>query len=136
MKKSNFQMKTPYLEKIDFEINHGFVPGDEGLKINIEANVLVSEIDTNSSNVKLIVDIFKSEDEINVPFRLSVVYTGDFEWEGYSEDELNILLTQNAPAVLMSYVRALVATITSNSEYPPLHIPLMNFTEDEITEEK
>ena len=47
-----------------------------------------------------------------------------------SEDSLsNIYLNQNAPAVLLGYLRPIVAMITAASPFSAYNLPLINFRE-------
>ena len=38
------------------------------------------------------------------------------------------LLNQNAPSLLLSYIRPIVVQITAASPFPTYNIPFMNFT--------
>ena len=46
---------------------------------------------------------------------------------------LEFLLNENAPAILYSYLRPMITTITLDANLPPLVIPLMNFREQNQT---
>lgn len=74
--------------------------------------------------------IFRQEDFDDVPFVISIEMQGDFSWSNdMNKDIVKVLLKQNAPAVLLSYMRPYITTITTGSGYPPLILPLMNFVE-------
>ena len=45
----------------------------------------------------------------------------------------SIKLNENAPAILYSYLRPMITTITVDANLPPLVIPLMNFREQNQT---
>lgn len=51
-----------------------------------------------------------------------------FRWDNEVENE-DLLLKQNAPALLFSYIRPIIATITASSKYPAYDLPFVNFTE-------
>ena len=51
---------------------------------------------------------------------------GIFNWKADEIDD--ILLEVNAPAVLIAYIRPIISQLTSFSGYPPLILPLINFT--------
>ena len=48
-----------------------------------------------------------------------------------AEEQQEKLLTQNAPALLLSYMRPLVASATAASPYPAYHLPFIDFTKEE-----
>ena len=59
--------------------------------------------------------------------------SGEFKWsENVDEKTLDILLNSNAPAILLSYIRPYISTITSGAGYPALILPLIDFTKDDI----
>ena len=50
-----------------------------------------------------------------------------FLWEeGLNEQEIRNALEINAPSLLVSYVRPLVALITGSSKYPSWNIPFLD----------
>ena len=76
-------------------------------------------------------EIFRKEDFKDVPFIISIEMQGDFSWSSDMEENIvKVLLKQNAPAVLLSYMRPYITTITTGSGYPPLVLPFMNFVEN------
>ena len=65
-----------------------------------------------------------------VPFQFNMEIEGLFTWTeelGEKEELLETMLSQNAPAILYSYLRPLITLITVEADMPPLVIPLMNF---------
>mgnify|MGYP001054462075 CR=1 FL=1 len=55
-----------------------------------------------------------------------------FEWCKELEDnptQLEVLLKENAPAILYSYLRPIITNMSIEASLPPLVIPLMNFRE-------
>ena len=58
-------------------------------------------------------------------------FTANFRWsEALDEQRRDSLLKQNAPALLVSYARPIIAMITNASRFPAFNIPFINFTED------
>lgn len=64
------------------------------------------------------------------PFRIDAEMTAQFTWDAESLDKalIDILLQQNAPALLLGYLRPIIADITMKSGLPPYQIPFMDFT--------
>ena len=78
--------------------------------------------------------ILKTSDEIEmdetIPCYISASIEAGFAWKKkeYDENTLNILLKENAPALLLSYLRQHIVTLTEASEIPVQHIPFIDFT--------
>lgn len=57
----------------------------------------------------------------------------NFMWEeAIGEERAKQLLNINAPAVLLSYIRPMVSSMTNSSKYPALNIPFIDFTKVQI----
>ena len=63
------------------------------------------------------------------PFKLKIKVASDFKWEYIEEERVNAMLKNNAPALLLSYMRPIVASITNSSNFPAYNLPFMNFKE-------
>lgn len=131
MKKSKLQFKNPRLRKLEFEINPNF--NNENL-LGLDLNSKVSIDRTNNKAiVSLLLNIFEKENLEDVPFFIDIEMSGEFKWsEHVDEKTLDILLNSNAPAILLSYIRPYISTITSGAGYPALILPLIDFTKDDI----
>lgn len=56
----------------------------------------------------------------------------EFKWEKNIESSLaDKLLKSNAPSLLLSYMRPIIANVTGNSAYPAFNIPYMDMTGNE-----
>ncbi len=131
MKQSRFQFSEPSLIALEFAENEGFVI-DNNKKISIEANVDVKnkKISDNEAAVSLIVEL--GGKTVNAPFYLVAEVTAIFNWDNSFDDEnIELLLNQNAPALLLSYVRPIVAMTTNSSHFPAYNIPFINFFDKE-----
>ena len=53
----------------------------------------------------------------------------DFKWEDLDEKTVDSMLNLNAPALLLSYMRPIVANITNSSKFPTYNLPFINFKE-------
>ena len=53
----------------------------------------------------------------------------NFRWmEGFEKEQIDLLVSQNAPALLLSYARPIISMTTNASHYPAYNIPFINFT--------
>lgn len=137
MKESSFQLiGKPQITMVQFEINKEYIFEKEvALDINNNIRVIKNKDEQkNDSIVILKICIFSSEEIKNVPFKMSIDIQGCFTWnESLAKDtlQLDVLLRQNAPAALYSYLRPIITLITVEANMPPLVLPLMNFVEIE-----
>ncbi len=72
----------------------------------------------------------------DVPFMITIAEQARFMWESNDEfiDEneeecIDRLLRQNAPALLIGYIRPIIASITSSSPFPTYNLPFIDLTE-------
>lgn len=128
---SVFQFTNPALLELDFKVNDEFDNGKKKeIKINLKVETKVSrEEDAEEAFVALCVTLGEETDK--VPFYVYAVEGARFKWEKskYSEDEIQRLIQQNAPALLLSYLRPIIANITGASQYGAYNMPFMNFRE-------
>lgn len=126
MKLSKFQFLNPYLEEINFITNQNFNADDENMDVQNAFNVQVRKSeDSNRANVSLTLKI--NDENKNAPFRLKITVASDFKWEDLDDDMVNTMLKLNAPALLLGYMRPIVANITNSSKFPVYNIPFVNF---------
>ena len=134
MKKSEFRFIQPYIINSEFALNEKFENADKDdvdldLKINKYTNY-DKQIDSRSAIVGLSVEIGKKEDK-KTPFFCKVSMESKFEWdEGIGKERIEVFLGQNAPALLIGYIRPVIAYLTQNSLIPTVNIPLINFEGD------
>lgn len=133
-KESAFQFTRPVLKSLVVTINDSFEPTDEGkININIITHVnkqqLLQETDENVAEVILSVEIGSQED-MSSPFHIVAEEAANFKWSKghYSEDETDRLLKGNAPSLLLSYLRPVIAMVTSASAFPAYNIPFIDLT--------
>ena len=134
MNKSNFRFSDPILLKFTFEINENFLAEAEkefyvGQKFHVE----VSRNPSEAGCASVVLNLELGEKTADCPFFLSIAEGANFRWDNdsYSEEQQEKLLTQNAPALLLSYMRPLVASATAASPYPAYHFPFIYFTKEE-----
>ena len=130
MKSSKFQFLNPYLEEVYFTINPEYAPdANEGeIEMQNSFNVQVAQSKSqNRANVKLTLET-NAENE-KAPFKLRITMASDFEWEDMDEKTVESMLRMNAPALLMGYMRPIVANITNASSFTAYNLPFFNFKE-------
>lgn len=127
---SGFQFKNPSLTKLEFIVNNDFSSeGKKSVQIQINMSVdITRDQNLNEATVALKVEIGDKGDV--GPYYINVVEEARFRWgEEFSDEQVEKLLNQNAPSLLLSYVRPIVAQTTASSLYGAYNIPFMNFTQ-------
>lgn len=129
MKESGFQFSNPVLTQLSFSINENFIPPEDGrLEIKIDNTLGYGEKNGNGCPISLKIHIGDETEES--PFIIIVEMVSIFTWdEQIKEEQLEYLRTQNAPALLLGYIRPIVSNITNLSPYSVYNIPFINFTE-------
>lgn len=127
---SAFQFTNPSLEKLEFEINDDFkVKKDEEIEFNINMSVNVNK-NPNASEAYVELRFESGEKGENSPFYIYAIEAAYFKWDASLEDEfVDGLLNQNAPSLLLAYLRPIVAQVTMASPYDAYNIPFINFTQ-------
>lgn len=134
---SDFQFVKPYLEELTFKVNKEFAM--QGSELNMQ-NEFTTEIkkstSENQANVRLTLE--SNADDPHAPFYVRISVASDFKWGDMSEEMVESMLKVNAPALLLGYMRPIVADITNSSGFPAYNIPFINFKDsrDEKAEEK
>lgn len=136
MKNSEFQLiNKPIIKKSYFELNEDFLNKDKEILLDIKNTVSVFTNEcSDEAKVTLDLWIFKDKDFDEIPFRINILIEGEFAWNeaiGDKEEILNILLNQNAPAILYSYIRPVITSMTVEANISPLVIPIMDFTKND-----
>ena len=126
---SMFQFTNPALTGLEFGLNQGF-NSKENKEVQIQINMSVSVNRNESRNeAEVTLKIELGEKSPEMPFFITALETARFRWGEEMEEALvNKLLNQNAPSLLLSYVRPIVAQITAASPFGAYNIPFINFT--------
>ena len=128
MRQSKFQFISPYLKEIHFVMNPDFGASDGNLEMNNSFSVQVRRSqDENRANVELALDTNVENEK--APFKLQIKVASDFEWEDLEEAVVDSMLRLNAPALLLGYMRPIVANVTNSSVFPAYNLPFINFKE-------
>lgn len=124
---SSFQFKNPVIKNLVFVLNEDFkIDGENQINIPHKLSSSVEKHSDNMATVSLTVEI--GEENSNYPFYILAIEESMFKWDGNIKDE-DPLLSQNAPALLLSYLRPIVATVTAASRYGSYNLPFINFKE-------
>ncbi|MCM1399927.1 MAG: protein-export chaperone SecB [Clostridium sp.] len=133
MKKSKFQFQNPRISSFSINENENFDKDKfNGFSISTNLNIQILE-DNDTAKVTLTIEIGDKTEQY--PFFMHVKTYSLFR--NYGADNFNDLLKINAPALLLSNVRPIIALMTSQLGFKPFYIPFMNFTDsnDEIQED-
>ena len=129
MNHSKFQFSNPELEKIEFSVNQDF-DEEKCDGIQMQSNIDVKFLGDSEARVQFTLTIGNVTD--TQPFYICVKMSANFMWEeAVGEEKAKQLLNINAPAVLLSYIRPIVSSMTNSSRYPTLNIPFIDFTATE-----
>ncbi len=131
---SAFQFTRPVLKSLTVTINNSFEPSKESrISINLTTHVNkqqhIQETGENTAEVVLSVEIGNKADNAS-PFFIVAEETANFKWPdgSYNEEDTNRLLKGNAPSLLLSYLRPIIAMVTSASAFPAYNIPFIDLT--------
>ena len=129
MEKSPFQFSNPVLRTLRMQLNDGFsIPsgGSVPAETHFQSYVTPSQTEPTAV-VSLKFQMGKSDNRF--PFFLEAEMAAQFAWDTQASDAtVKIWLSQNAPALLLSYLRPIVANTINATGMPPYNIPFMNFT--------
>lgn len=125
---SNFKFSNPKLKRLNFQINNEFSENEE---FQSELNVSISHDINKTSDNEAIVDL-----EINIgelsnhdPFIINLLIGANFKLDAtIKETDFDKLLEVNAPALLLSYARPIISSVTNQAGMKPLNLPFINFT--------
>ena len=124
MKNSPFKFQAPTLTRLSFVLNEEFF--ESGGTINPE----ISFENNFEVKVELVCRIYPS-DKTKAPFTVEAAIVSIFSWDkGLNPNIVDNLLQRNAPALLLGYLRPIIATVTNTPRTPAYHIPFMDFTKD------
>lgn len=127
MQSSMFQYTNPAMTKAVFKVNSKFKKMDSGVAMPAQLSVHKRTNDGEPmAYVEVEVKVGEESDEL--PFLAIVSYGANFKWDpkAFSGEQLNRLLSKNAPALLLGYARTAISTITNFSAYPAYNLPFVD----------
>lgn len=124
------KFKNPVLEMLQFVINQDF-DEEKFDGIAIEGTTQIAKLKgENAAFVELSLEI--GEKSSLTSFWINITMKAEFKWEKNIESSLaDKLLKSNAPSLLLSYMRPIIANVTGNSAYPAFNIPYMDMAGNE-----
>lgn len=135
MSLSPFQFNTPKLTELSFIINQNFVRDSSAplpLSLHFNRNIIKNDGE-NTAIVELTLHMNVDRNDVkdeSAPYWLNVKYGAQFIWESIvSEEAAQRFLNVNAPTLLLSYIRPIVAQMTAASPFPEYHLPFINMVE-------
>lgn len=144
---SVFQFSNPVLTKLNFVINDDFDSSIERkLVVNVEFKTDI-EVFEKEQTALVILHCKLGEKSDQFPFYIEADEQANYRW-GYDDDgnmvdnpiqdpkTLKSLLNINAPTLLLSYLRPIIAQITSASPFDTYNIPYMDFSKGVNPEEQ
>ena len=130
MKESAFQFNDPSLTRLSFIENNEFVI-EKGKDIEIQTSINVSNTRISENEAIVVLTIQLGDKGTKAPFFLETEFVAKFKWvSGLSDSQVGNFLNQNAPALLLSYSRPIIAMVTNASRYPAYNIPFINFVQE------
>lgn len=128
MKKSDFQFSNPQIEYLNFSQNDEFKPTELGVSMENSFHTEIDKSDEKNSNeAKVSLTLQLNKNNENSPFTLDIRMSAWFHWNSEISDKIDAMLNTNAPALLLGYMRPIVASITNSSKYPVYNLPFINF---------
>lgn len=127
MEKSSFKFSNPKLIKLDFEVNNDLDKNVTSTNVEFSLNSKIDKINEQEADVELDIKIGEKSD--NFPFFIHLIIGSKFKLEEViNGTNFDALLSINAPTLLLSYARPIIASITLQAGMKPLNIPFFNFT--------
>lgn len=126
---SAFQFSNPSLTKMEFCINEEFESSqDKEVKIAVNMGVQIDRSATdNNARVSLTLEIGKKDSED--PFYVCATEMAEFRWsEALNNEMVEKMLNQNAPSLLLGYLRSIISQITAASPYNAYNLPFIDFS--------
>lgn len=127
VKKSPFEFKNIKVTRFYFEIKEDYE--DIEYSINIERSVKILEIKTDLDKKvferKVSLELIISDLEES-PMVIQALISGEFRIENVTQEEATKLFEENAPSLLLSYLRPIISVATSKSSIS-YEIPFLDF---------
>lgn len=128
MEKSSFQFSRPQLLELKYVINENSSYVD-GTEFDIRFGLNIQRDSTQrQATVALRVEVGEEANK-DVPFHIVAAMKSTFTWnESDKPAAIDVMLKQNATALLISYIRPVVASVMNWSSYQTFEIPFIDVT--------
>lgn len=115
------------VNKLYFEKNNSFDGDKNNVTLSPRLTRKIKAIGENQYIVGLEMSLLNETGKESLPFFIEVELAGKFEVQpNYADSE--VLINQNAVAILFPYLRALVSNLTVNANISPLILPIVNIS--------
>ena len=124
-----FLLQQLYVKDLSFEApNSPAIFQAGGIEPETELNIRNSHTvyDNNQYEVVLHIRVHAKKDAQTI-FLAEIDQAGLFRMEGYSSDQINILLGTQCPATLFPYARESIASLVGKGGFPPLILQPISF---------
>ena len=126
METVNLQLLKYSVNEISFVLNENYALSDQHpISLKPVFTRTVKKIDQDNCEVSLRF-IIQDSKECPAPFTMTAVVTGAFKLKDWEKKDNNDLINMNAVAIMFPFLRALIATITSNANIPAVVLPVFN----------
>ena len=128
---------NPELEAFEYKVNNKFDVEKYNGKVNFGTNTTLQPLKDEPLKmlVRLVVNI--NDGEKNAPFHINAIISSIFTFSPELEDDVVIdMLRVNGSALLFSYIRPIVSSITSIGPNKSFNIPFMDFTQSSMKNDK
>lgn len=142
--RKDIAFNDPKLNDLIFKKNNNFVVNDFNGLDNISYDLKVldktyendkdNQVETYENSSLVIFTLKIGGETTNYPFYIEIEYQSIFEWDNNCGLDKHTIVGVNAPAILYSYCRPVISSITGYSEFPPFNIPFYNFTKEQFLE--
>lgn len=125
---SSFQFSPPVLTNAVFNVTGSVGPDMSAPHVHVHRNTIRIE-GTKQAIVELTIQLNRKMKEIekDAPFNAEFTMQAMFRWdEDLDDDMVEELLNYNAVALLISYIRPIISTITAASPIPTVYLPYIN----------
>lgn len=128
MQTSEFKFSNPKLITLNFQLNNYTQATDEpDINMNISIQTNIDKKNETEADVELNIEI--GDLSVSSPFFINLVIGAKFKLDSVIEGtDFNKLLDVNAPALLLSYARPIISSVTNHAGMRPLNLPYINFT--------
>ena len=116
------------VEDSSYQRNNNYVPVAKPVNLTPDIET-TNDVRDGNILVRLRVSVGSISDK-TMPFRASITINGKFKFNASEDDSgvgIDMLIRNNAVAILYPYARALIANLTlSSNEYPAVTLPTIN----------
>lgn len=132
---SPFQYKDIFISNFEVNVSDEIEGGEYNINISREVEIVdISDSDENTLTKKVFLKL-RIEDEEAKIFKIKATINGLFRIDKEFSDQSDLLFEENAPTLLMSYLRPIISVVTSQSKIR-YDLPYLNFIRDDAVREE